>query len=101
MIIKIVTIQSLVLIALTFLRMSLPTAVSVIIGLKWQSKVPTCHNVIQSKKVIVDLRSKPRQRRKSQWQSPGRAPSQGWDGRSSTVGMGSATRKPNQQGRPG
>lgn len=26
---------------LTFLRMSLPTAVSVIIGLKWQSKVPT------------------------------------------------------------
>ena len=34
MIIKIVTIQSLVLIALTFLRMSLPTAVSVIIGLK-------------------------------------------------------------------
>ena len=31
---KIITVQSLVLMDLTFLRMSLPTAVSVIIGLK-------------------------------------------------------------------
>ena len=56
---KIITIQSPVLIDLTFLRMSLPTAVSVIIGLKWQSKVPTCGHVISklsTYNVIVEPR---------------------------------------------